>query len=607
MSHRNGNPSVRNKPEASGIGLRRDDVALWLAALAPIAFLPGLQDRWGWPKLLVLLMAAAVAAWAVPRGRLPRWALLWGAAFAVVFVAAAVLGQAPIAQLMGRAPRYEGLIGVATYGVAVWVGARLLGPVVEARRLRTWLAATSAAAIALGVIAIAEAAGLRPIESDLVRPGSLAGNATDQGLLAVILFAILSFAVLGTWRRTGVVLRLPLAGMVAAFAAIVTSASRAAVLSFAVVLILIAAIAIARARHRTRAVLVTSGVVVVSVIALLLVPLTRTRLLGLGAFARQTIDDRFAMWQDAAQVIGDHPVIGVGPSGYMDAVTATFDDDWFTRASVGTVLNSPHNLLLQVWAATGAVGLLVVLVAMGFVIWRAIGALRDARGARRDLLAAAAVALPAVMVGWLTHMTAPSTVIPFAVLLGALVSTSPIPGVHRWQDIAMRALTSAAAVFVLLCAIADATLRSGISSVRDGQVATAESLVDTAQRLRPWDADIPLVAAEAFGGALDQGIAGAAEPALRWSRAAVGALPASARAAQAEGMIALAAGDIATARSSLERAVVLSPADPRLWHELGITRAADEDLEAARDALERALHLAPDSEVTRQALETLSR
>lgn len=72
-------------------------------------------------------------------------------------------------------------------------------------------------------------------------------------------------------------------------------------------------------------------------------------------------------------------------------------------------------------------------------------------------------------------------------------------------------------------------------------------------------------------------------------------------------MIALAVGDVATARSSLERAVVLSPADPRLWHELGITRAADEDTEAAREALEQALDLAPDSDVTRQALEALSR
>jgi hypothetical protein len=551
-------------------------------------------------------MAAAVAAWAVPRGRLPPWALLWGAAFAVVFVAAAMLGQTPIAQLMGRAPRYEGLIGVATYGVAVWVGARLLGPVVEARRLRTWLTATSAAAIALGVIATAEAAGLRPIESDLARPGSLTGNATDQGLLAVILLAILTSTVLGTWRRTGVLLRLPLVGMLAAFAAIVTSASRAAVLAFAVVLIVMAALAIARARHRARAALIASGVLVVSVIALLLVPLTRTRLLGLGAFARQTINDRFAMWQDAAQVIGNHPVIGVGPNGYMDAVTATFDDDWFTRASVGTVLNSPHNVVLQVWAATGAVGLLVVLAAIGFVIWRSIGALRDARGARRDLLVAAAVALPALVVGWLTQMTAPTTVIPFAVLLGALISVSPIGNGRTWQDIVMRALTFGAVVFVVVCTIADASLRSGVTSAREGQIAAAESSFEAAQRLRPWDADIPLVGAEVFGGALDRGIAGAADPALDWSRAAVDALPASARAAQAQGMIALAVGDIATARLSLERAVVLSPADPRLWHELGITRAADEDTEAARHALERALDLAPDSDITRQALAALS-
>lgn len=582
-------------------------MALWFAALAPIAFLPGLYDRWGWPKLLVLLIAAAVAAWVVPSGRLPRWALLCGGAFAVVFVTAALLGQAPVAQLMGRAPRYEGVIAVATYGAAVWLGARLFGPVVDPRRIRTWLAATSVTAIVLGLISIAEASGLRPIESDLARPGSLTGNATDQGLLAVILLAILSSAVLGTWQRTGVLLRMPVVGIVAAFAAVVTSASRAAVLSFAVVLIVMAGLAIARARNRPRAARAAGGVLAVSVIVLLLVPLTRTRLLGLGAFAQQTIDDRFAMWADATQVISAHPVIGVGPNGFADAVTTAFGDDWFTRASVGTVLNSPHNVLLQIWAATGAAGLLVVLTAIGFVVWRSIGALRDARGARRDLLTAAAVALPAVVVGWLTHMTAPSTAIAFSILLGALISTSPNAERRRWQAVGMRGLTAGAVIVVLLCTVADSMLRNGVVSAREGQIAAADSAIETAQRLRPWDADIPLIAAEAFGGALDRGIAGAADPALRWSRAAVSALPASARAAQAEGMIALAVGDVATARSSLERAVVLSPADPRLWHELGITRAADEDTEAAREALERALDLAPDSDVTRQALEALSR
>lgn len=115
-----------------------------------------------------------------------------------------------------------------------------------------------------------------------------------------------------------------------------------------------------------------------------------------------------------------------------------------------------------------------------------------------------------------------------------------------------------------------------------------------AQALRPWDADLPLMIAEAYAGAVSSHVETDADAATQWSNRAVELLPGSTRALKARGIIAFEGGDQGLARDSFERAARLSPTDPEVWHWLGGARLLGGDIEGAVTALERAHALDPE-------------
>jgi hypothetical protein len=298
----------------------------------------------------------------------------------------------------------------------------------------------------------------------------------------------------------------------------------------------------------------------------------------------------------------------VGPSGFADAVTAVLPEDWFRRAEVGSVLDSPHNILLQAAIAGGVLGLLVALVLLGRVFALGVGSLRTSNGGRHDLLLGALTASTAVGVGLLTHVTSPKTTVALSILIGVLIARSPQeapktaaprrPWVRRMQVATLAVWT----VVVGVWTVGDTEMLRGTQAAAAGDVTRAQSAFSRAHLLRPWDADIPLAAAEALGGAADRGAEGAGEQAEVWARQAVDRLPGSARAHEALGMIASGQGDLDRAADELSAATSLSPVDPRLHHELGLVLLEDGHLDDARDELQRAGALAPDSVVTWQAL-----
>lgn len=594
-------PARGHRPEE-----RRDTpgtVGVWMLWLAPIVVLPGVYERWGWGTLLLALAGVAASVWARPAGRLPRPLLIAIAAAAVVCVIAALLAADPVGALFGRAPRYEGVVVLPVLVAALWAGARLIGPAAPPTRFRAGGMAVSAAAGLLGLIALLEAFGLRPIETDLDRPGALAGNATDQGILGIVFAGLLVHLLWGTWRRAGVIVWWAVGGLAGALIAVVTSASRAAMLGAAVIAIAFAIRAVLEARRRGRASIIAAAVAVAGLLALLALPEVRGRLLATDDLAAQTIGDRLTIWGDAWRLVLAHPWTGVGPSGYMDAVTGGYGDDWYLTVTPDRVLNSPHNALLQLALAGGFPLLLLVLAA---AVWAWVLGMRHARaaeGPRRDLLLAALAVVPAVGLALCFSPTSPKTLLPVAVLAGVLVAVAG----SRVRSTLWRGLATAAiavwAAWLAVCAVADAEVLRGVRAAFAGQIAEADAAFAAASALRPWDADVALIAAQSIGGVYKSGLAGASDVAWAWGSLAADRLPASAAAQEAAGVIALERGDTGTAVAALERAASRSPANPRIAHELGLARFASGDLDGARTALSRALDLAPDSDETRRALD----
>ncbi|MEZ5485087.1 MAG: O-antigen ligase family protein [Lysobacteraceae bacterium] len=95
------------------------------------------------------------------------------------------------------------------------------------------------------------------------------------------------------------------------------------------------------------------------------------------------LSGRLPIWEAAIDMGADHPVNGVGVRGFREAYPAyaPADDHWVSQGD--TALHA-HQLLLELWAETGAIGLLCWLVAVAAAIrlWRQLP-----RGPREQALA----------------------------------------------------------------------------------------------------------------------------------------------------------------------------------------------------------------------------
>lgn len=576
--------------------------AIWLLTLAPLALLPGLYDRWGWPTL-VCALAGAVIAFRMPRaGAIPRGYAWTITALCVVLFVVTLFGDEPLVQLLGRAPRYEGFVTLGVLVAVGFAGARLLGPAASVARRSHFVMALAVASVLLAGLAVLETLGMRPIESDMVRPGSFTGNATDQGLLGAVFTALLGAYALGEWRRDATWAWWAVVGAIAGVVSVATSNSRAGLLALALVFIALVIGFLLSSPHRRRDGLIAGGGVFTAFVAVLAVPLTRERLFGDSAFAQQTVADRFYMWDDAWQLFLSAPWTGVGLNGFADRITPFFGDEWFGRALVGATLDSPHNVVVQAAVVGGVPGLLAALAVGGGALWLGVRHARGARGAHRDIVIGALIAVVAAGVGLLTHVTSPVTLVPLAMLVGIMVAVPANTAERPAAQNVITAIGGVGLVFLLVCTAADAALFAGQRAAMRGDLPASYEAFETAQALRPWDPDVALTAAATLGAAVQNGLAGAIDPAEEWAGRALVALPNSARANYVAGMVAVERRDTLVAAKRLSRASVLSPADPRIQHEAGVALLVAGDLPGAKNHLERATALAPSSSVSWQVL-----
>lgn len=604
--------------------------------LAIVFTLPGAFERWILAKELVFLCAVLIACSAPAAGRVPR--VVWGliAAGGLVLAVAALASAQPLTALFGRWPRYEGLVSLPVMVAAVWLGARLLGPGAGSERGAVWARAVSLASLAVAAVGALEAAGLRPIVSDLARPGSLLGNASDQGIAGAVFTAVLLPAVLsavaerGGRAAGGGIDRAPWAtlliwsGACGGVLSVALSGSRAGMLALlAGVLCAAACWALPRWADRRREALrgaaFAGAAVVVSAAVVLLLPSARDRLLGASGYAASTVTDRLLIWSETLGIVRDHPWLGVGPGGYVDAIAREHGPEWFAAVTPGTVLDSPHNWPLQALVAGGipllliAVALLATVAVLGIrrLLAEGSGPLSgwiDAGSERvpnrSGLVAGSLGGLAAVCIGWSTHFPMPSTGLLAGLLLGISCAEPVRRGASRgWR----RARALLAAVWLLLFGVVVAAEYPLAAGVAASSAEDADRAFAAAAALRPWDGEVASIAAQTFAAHANAGAVGAGEYGAAWADRALELIPHSAAARTALGISLRAQGDLPGAAEALSAVLEAQPNDPRAMAQLGVTLMIAGDTGRGSALIERAASLAGDDPAVASAREWASR
>jgi O-antigen ligase len=537
--------------------LLRERLALLLVASLGAVFLPGALDRFVFPKLALGAAGVALALTVRGRGRLPRIAIVALCASAALLLVAAVSSSTPLAEILGRAPRYEGVIALPVYAGALLVGARLLGPT-RAPGTSAWLLdVLSVVALAVGVEAVLEAAGLRPLLSNVSRPGSLLGNASDQGAWAVLALGPLSIAAVVLRER------LHIAGALAAAATLATSGSRGA-LAGAVVLAIV--LAVGRPARSARIALACGAAA--TAVGVLALPATRGRVLETSPLSQQTATGRTLLWSETLTLITHHPLVGVGPSGYVDAIPRYHDRHYEREIGPQAPPDSPHDWVLQAAAAGGpALALLAVaLAALTLVRGRRLIA-REPDGAERVVLLGLLAGLIGYAVTLLFHFTTAGTAPLGALYAGALLAEPAGSGsVAAARVVRLSAAAAYAGLTVVLgaAAVAELPLRSALVQAAAGNLTAAEHDFHSADDLRPWDRGVAQIATHAYAVLAEQGDVHAAQLGLPWAAAERRAYPDSVQALQDSATIDTAVGRTAEASQLLRAAHRLEPQNPTL-------------------------------------------
>lgn len=531
------------------------------------------EDAHAPAQLLVLAVLAGLLAVIPWRGSLPR--PLAGAALGAVVVAgvAALFGAAPVAQLLGRYPRYEGVPVLLGYVVALACGAAVASRGAPSRS--SVQRAVAVVTVVLTLIALVEVA-MRPA----YRIQTTIGNASAVGVWAALAWGLLLHA--GTTQRD----RWILAGLGAAGVLVGLSASRGALLGAAAATLVVLLTRVLVRDWRCVAGIAGAGVGV-AVLALLL-PMSRSRLSGSSPLAESTVAGRSLLWEQTLRLIGDHPLLGVGPSGFVDALGRYTTPRW--QAAVGPDFppDSPHSLPLQVLASTGIVGALAALIVAALVVVRLVRAARTGDG----FAVAVTAALVGAVTAWSVHFSDSATAVPLLFLVGAAVgvpSVSPEPAA-RWLR------GSLAAVAALFAVVGLAALVSETALLQMGYAVEAADdprpSLDVAVGARPWDPDVARRAGHAIAVGADAGRTDAsiAIPVLE---SACARLPSSTECRVDLGDAREAAGDHAGSLRALAQAAALDPTNPSVMIRQGIAYAGLPDYARAEASFRAAAAMRP--------------
>ena len=561
-------------------------VAIALAMLGPVAIMPGALNRFVFVKvaLVVVGCAAAFSASVVARGRLPRLVVVLMVAGGLMLLAAALASASPLSSILGRGPRYEGVFVLGGYALATAMGARLFGPQRSPVSANLAVRLLALAAIVVGIVAVFETLGLRPLSTDVARPGSLFGNASDEGAWAVLVLGPLAASALRDRNRWSVV------GTLAAAVTVALSASRGALVAVFVV-----AIVLAIGEHSWRGRSTLAGGLCAVIGLAFAVPATAARVVGSSPLANATVHGRLSLWGETLRLIAHHPIFGVGPSGFEDAVVAEHTLGWQETVGPANPPDGPHSWPLQVLSAGGAVLMVVVLAVVVLLVIRGARALR---APVVDALSMAGVVagLAGYSVALLVHLTSPGPTCAAAVFAGALFA-EPVTGRHplRWQRIGVVATARALVVVLVFAALAEIPLRAAIVAMEKGRISRAQADFHAARLLRPWDVEVDLAAGHAFAADALGGDPAAVGYGLSWLEPVGSRVPGSEQYAEDLAALREAAGNYAAAAALLENALRRDANNPLILLRLGVLDAEQGKPDAAERAFLQVTRITPAS------------
>jgi len=516
-----------------------------------------------WSLIAALGVGAALLSRA--SGRLPRPIVIAVGAAITAFLVSALLSATPMLSLIGRYPRYEGLITIIGYGLALVAGARLLGAGAPAPQ-RAWFASSVAVAALVNLAACLVQLGTAPGS----RVIGLLGNSSILGNWALIALFVLGWQWLERHRN------LWLAGMSASAIMLVLAGSRASLVSAAVVLLVLplAARGVRQRRGGTRPAwwcgLVAAGVLAVAALA---VPTSGSRLTGSTPFASATIGGRLLLWQDTLPLVAANSIVGVGPSRFVDAIGAFETPAWAAEVGPYAPPDSPHNLILQLLASTGILGVeatLTVTVLAGVSLWR--------RRPWGHWQAGALSAVVAVGISYQFSFTDPvTTTIALTVVGGALaerVTGSEPPRRLKIQVAATTAWLLAALALAGTALIAETRYSAALGSAHPDPnelVAVTDS--------RPWDPDLAIRIGSSIAALAEQNRT-SPQPGVEMLTRTCTQIPSSTRCRLTLADLQTLAGDPTSAIATLEQALRDDPTNVDGWLKLGIAQAESGDTTA---------------------------
>ena len=579
-------------------------MAIGLICLAPLVIVPGGENRFVFGKVALVAAGLALAAWLPARGRLERPAAIALVAGLVVLMLAALLSPEPWVSVVGRAPRFEGLPVIGLYAATAWAGARLLGPSPPEAVSRVVVMMLAITAAAVAVVAILQTADVPVLSTDVFRPGSLLGNADDEGALGVIVFGVCG------WSAARSVTPAALVGTLSSCVVVALSASRAALLG-----LVVTALIVLLGSPIRRRILIAGGVVAV-VVLMLAVPTSFARVTGSSPYAGVTASGRVMLWQESAALVGHHPVLGVGPDNFIDSITAEHDLRWQREIGPANPPDSPQDAVLQA-GVDGGLLLLLDVVVLGALVaragWRVVRP-GSARGGTLAIGLVAAVAGYAVTL--LFGLTTPGTT-PLAafcaggVLAVPCVVTTPTPSgsprraslgasesIFRWAAVGAFGVV---ALVALLAAVAEIPLERGIVAVSHGNLAAARGDFNDAHALRFWDVSVAQTAGHAYaveGSGLPAGSSGGVAVAHAdqpWLAETATHLGANEEERLDEATTDELLGHAAEAAGQLRRALAQDPDNPAILLRLGVVQGESHHLALAQSTLLRVTRIDPNS------------
>lgn len=317
-----------------------------------------------WPLVAASVLGAGALVWS-HRARIPRSVAAGGLGLLGWLVVATVAGEDGLIGWIGHPRRHFGLLAVVVCAVALVVGASLDG---RGRRILGLAACAGSGLLGLG--ALSELVGLDIAGASFPGPrtGGLLGQPAYLAALGVLLVpvavavAATATSRLGRWTAWSTV--------ALGVTAVVTSQTRGAWLG------LLVAVVLGWSSLRGR---VASAALGLAAVVFALAVLVAALPLGpqlLASFDDQhsSTTGRLDEWRVAAQVVADHPVLGVGPEGYRLVATEHLDAAYSDRYGREVVVDRAHNGVLDIAVIGGIPAGVLYVALLGLVavrLWRA--------------------------------------------------------------------------------------------------------------------------------------------------------------------------------------------------------------------------------------------